>query len=317
MKKTQRKPRQPQPQQRQQHTLKKSTKSLPIIHIVTSLNDIHVKQIEHSIKNVFKTYFTIKINSFNSIDKIRKPTIIISKNTDPIISALVANATHKLYVEHDYKEFFANDLMRFIKAEINMRETEIIDDITENKHKVIADIAKSVKTEYNYEKYASVYEKRKALFVSQYNYVAITPKDLLDECRKIYKMTYSASDENIGNSETTGIKYATPAKVYHIMGITGAGKTTLGKKILADFSDVVVLDTDDILDANSLKLSTKYNFEKAKDIVNFETELASENKRDLAKFLETHRDKKIIIVGYIHSGMSEIYDVVTKGFIIK
>ena len=45
--------------------------------------------------------------------------------------------------------------------------------------------------------------------------------------------------------------------IIHIMGSSGAGKTTLGNR-LRKLKNVVVLDTDDIDDPNTLKIIGKY-----------------------------------------------------------
>jgi adenylate kinase family enzyme len=100
--------------------------------------------------------------------------------------------------------------------------------------------------------------------------------------------------------------------IIHILGKTGTGKTTLGKR-LSKLPNTVVIDTDDIDDPNALKLLSKYDFENKKSINNYFAELAKLDQKDLNKFIEKNKNKNIILTGFLF-GMNINVD---KGYYIK
>ena len=100
------------------------------------------------------------------------------------------------------------------------------------------------------------------------------------------------------------------------MGDSGAGKTTLGNR-LRKLKNVVVLDTDDIDDPNTLKIIGKYTTLLGKDYSRFEKELSELNKRDLKAFLDRNSGKHIVIVGILHFGMLFVSELVDKKYEIK
>ncbi len=104
--------------------------------------------------------------------------------------------------------------------------------------------------------------------------------------------------------------------IIHIMGNSGAGKTTLGNR-LRKLKNVVVLDTDDIDDPNTLKIIGKYTTLLGKDYSRFEKELSELNTRDLKAFLDRNSRKHIVIVGFLHLGMQFASELVDKKFAIK
>lgn len=102
--------------------------------------------------------------------------------------------------------------------------------------------------------------------------------------------------------------------ILHILGPSGSGKTTLGNK-LSKLNNVIVIDTDDIDDPNSMKIIDKYKFDKKSDGNKFDKELAKLNRNDLEKIINKNINKNIIIVGFLHLGMDFIK--INKGFSIK
>ena len=104
--------------------------------------------------------------------------------------------------------------------------------------------------------------------------------------------------------------------ILHILGPSGSGKTTLGNK-LSKLNNVIVIDTDDIDDPNSMKIINKYKFDKKSDENKFDKELAKINKNDLEKIINKNIYKNIIIVGFLHTGMDFIKQDINKGFSIK
>jgi uridine kinase len=89
----------------------------------------------------------------------------------------------------------------------------------------------------------------------------------------------------------------------HILGPSGSGKTTLGLKLEKVSKNVLVIDTDSIDDPNTLKYNTN-------------AEIARHNKNDLNNILNKNKDKIIIIVGFLHSGLNYLNNLFTHKFYI-
>ena len=104
--------------------------------------------------------------------------------------------------------------------------------------------------------------------------------------------------------------------ILHILGASGAGKTTLGKR-LSQLPNTLVIDTDDIDDPNSMTIIPKYAFTSKKDDTKYESELTKLNKKQLDNILQTNKGKIIIFVGFFHAGMRQMETKVTKGYTIK
>jgi adenylate kinase family enzyme len=104
--------------------------------------------------------------------------------------------------------------------------------------------------------------------------------------------------------------------IIHISGSSGSGKTTLGNR-LKKLKNVVVIDTDDIDDPNSMKIINKYNLDSKQDENKFNKELKKLNKVSLDKILNDNKSKNIIFVGFFHSGMNYMFKKVNSGYHIK
>lgn len=108
--------------------------------------------------------------------------------------------------------------------------------------------------------------------------------------------------------------------ILHIMGPSGSGKTTLGNKIKKSLKNVIVIDTDDIVDPNALKLLKKYSFnpsDKKNDMKSFKKQLKLENKKILKRILDNKSNKHIVFVGFIHNGLHYLEKNVNKRYAIK
>jgi tRNA A37 N6-isopentenylltransferase MiaA len=125
-----------------------------------------------------------------------------------------------------------------------------------------------------------------------------------------YKLKYN----NLKNINQKGGK---DNVIYHIIGASGAGKTSLGNK-LSKLDNVIVIDTDDIEDKHKIEFyNDKRNYEKITNLRNIKNEdgtynmeeidkqwheLESEIKRkkiiDLQEILDENSDKHIILVGH-------------------
>lgn len=106
--------------------------------------------------------------------------------------------------------------------------------------------------------------------------------------------------------------------IYHIIGNSGSGKTTLGKNIIKiKNKNIIVIDTDDIDDHNSIKIVNKYSLDNKKSWNDMEKELSKMNKKDMEKILKNNKDKIIIFVGFFHAGMNFMNKKVDKTFHIK
>lgn len=104
--------------------------------------------------------------------------------------------------------------------------------------------------------------------------------------------------------------------IIHILGRSGAGKTTLGKK-LSKLNNTVSLDTDDIDDVNSLKLLKKYNIENKSEDKAFNEERAKLNREELSKFIAKNASKNIVFVGFDFPGMENIPKLAGLKYSIK
>lgn len=115
--------------------------------------------------------------------------------------------------------------------------------------------------------------------------------------------------------------------IIHIDGLTGSGKTTLGKKISSQLN-VDVIDIDDIHTINAVNLLSKYDFDinqidvvKCQTYIEFNNELLKKfmdellkiNQVDFNKKLENYKDSNIIITG----NLENIVINADKGYYIK
>lgn len=105
--------------------------------------------------------------------------------------------------------------------------------------------------------------------------------------------------------------------IIHINGLPGSGKSTLGNKIKQTFKNVIVVDTDDIDDPNSVKIFNKYTFETKSDYNKYHKELAKLNKQDIKKILDDNKNKIMIFVGGLHSGIDFLEKKVDLAYAIK
>jgi len=106
--------------------------------------------------------------------------------------------------------------------------------------------------------------------------------------------------------------------ILHIIGSSGSGKTTLGKNIMKiKNKNIVVIDTDDIDDPNSMKIINKYYLDNKKSWNDMEKELSKMNKKDMEEILKNNKDKIIIFVGFFHAGMNFMNKKIDKTFHIK
>lgn len=104
--------------------------------------------------------------------------------------------------------------------------------------------------------------------------------------------------------------------IIHILGPSGAGKTTLGKR-LSKLPNTIVIDTDDIDDPNCIKIISKYSFETKSNARLFDKEVEKKNKKDIDQIIKNNQDKTIIFVGFFHDGMRHIEETVNQGFMIE
>lgn len=115
--------------------------------------------------------------------------------------------------------------------------------------------------------------------------------------------------------------------IIHIDGLSGTGKTTLGKNISSQLK-ISVIELDDISDHNIHKIISKYNYDinqitfdknqrysefTSKLFENFTDELLKLNQIDFDKKLENYKDKNLLITGCIHNMVINI----DKGYFIK
>ena len=115
--------------------------------------------------------------------------------------------------------------------------------------------------------------------------------------------------------------------IIHIDGLTGSGKTVLGKKISRELNHDVI-DVDDIHTINAHNLLSKYNFDinqidivKCQTYIEFNNELLKNymdellkiNQADFNKELENYKDNNIIITG----NLENIVINADKGYYIK
>jgi adenylate kinase family enzyme len=120
--------------------------------------------------------------------------------------------------------------------------------------------------------------------------------------------------------------------IYHIIGASGAGKTTLGEK-LSKLENTIVIDVDDIEDEHKIKFYENeenykkilnlrrhknedgtYNLEKIdKEWFEIENEITEGKKSDLQKILNDNSDKHIILVGHT---MDPPTEYIIKGYSI-
>lgn len=88
--------------------------------------------------------------------------------------------------------------------------------------------------------------------------------------------------------------------LFHITGPSGAGKTTLGKK-LENIENTIVIDTDEIDDTNALEIlsNPKYEhfYKNEKTTEGFWKMLEQKNLDKLFEILEQNKNKNIILVG--------------------
>lgn len=116
--------------------------------------------------------------------------------------------------------------------------------------------------------------------------------------------------------------------IIHIDGLTGSGKTALGKQISSQLK-IDVIDIDDIHTINAQNLLSKYDFDINQiDIVKYQTyiefnnellknfmdELLKINQVDLNKKLENYKDNNNII---ITGNLENIVINADKGYYIK
>lgn len=74
------------------------------------------------------------------------------------------------------------------------------------------------------------------------------------------------------------------------------------KKLPKKYKDIIIIDTDDIDDPNSLKAIKKYSFKN--------------KKKDINAIIENNKNKIIIFAGFLHAGMQHIEKKVDKGYMI-
>ncbi len=130
-----------------------------------------------------------------------------------------------------------------------------------------------------------------------------------------YKTDYNRRPEPITNPKNN-MEGGKKNMIIHILGPSGAGKTTLGKR-LSKLPNTIVIDTDDIDDPNSIKIISKYSFETKSNARLFDKEVEKKNKKDIDRIIKDNQDKMIIFVGFFHDGMRHIEEKVNQGFIIE
>ena len=115
--------------------------------------------------------------------------------------------------------------------------------------------------------------------------------------------------------------------IIHIDGITGSGKTTLGKQISSKLK-IDIIELDDIHNKNAQNLLSNYNFDINQiDIVKYQTylefnnellkkfmdELLEINQIEINEKLQNYKDKHLLITG----NLENIVINVNKGYYIK
>lgn len=105
-------------------------------------------------------------------------------------------------------------------------------------------------------------------------------------------------------------------KIIHISGASGSGKSSLGDR-LKTIKNTIILDTDEIDDANCIKYLEKSPYSNKKEFKLLENLVKSDNKRDIDLFLNKNKEKHIIIIGHLHPGMDHIFKKITHKFCIK
>ena len=103
--------------------------------------------------------------------------------------------------------------------------------------------------------------------------------------------------------------------MFHINGPSGSGKTTLGNR-LAKLPNVLVIDTDDIDDPNSMRVISKFPFEDSKDERAINMEIGKMNKTAIDKIVKENKGKTIIFVGFFHNGMRYLEKKIEHGYAI-
>ncbi len=93
--------------------------------------------------------------------------------------------------------------------------------------------------------------------------------------------------------------------IFHILGPSGAGKTTLGNR-LGKLPNTISIDTDDIDDINAIQLLNKYDLSNEDERKKFFEEKSKLNKLKLKKFLNKNKSKNIVFVGFDFRGMEII-----------
>jgi adenylate kinase family enzyme len=107
--------------------------------------------------------------------------------------------------------------------------------------------------------------------------------------------------------------------IIHIEGASGSGKSTIGLKIKKNIKskNILVIDTDDILDLNVLDVLKKYKLKKKGDFKEYDKNIKKRINEDTKKILEDNKEKNIIFVGFLHYGMKFLEKKIDKGFMIK
>ena len=104
--------------------------------------------------------------------------------------------------------------------------------------------------------------------------------------------------------------------IIHVAGPSASGKSSLGDR-LKTIKNIIILDTDEIDDANCIKYLEKSPFSNKKEFKLLENGVKSDNKKDIDLFLNKNKEKNIIIIGHLHLGMDHIAKKITHKFCIK
>jgi hypothetical protein len=105
-------------------------------------------------------------------------------------------------------------------------------------------------------------------------------------------------------------------RIIHVAGPSASGKSSLGDR-LKTIKNIIILDTDEIDDANCIKYLEKSPFSNKKEFKLLENGVKSDNKKDIDLFLNKNKEKNIIIIGHLHLGMDHIAKKITHKFCIK
>ena len=104
------------------------------------------------------------------------------------------------------------------------------------------------------------------------------------------------------------------SKVIHINGIPGSGKTTLVKKLNKN-KNILAIDTDDISDANEMKMLNNkkcdYLYNK-KNIKKYFKLLEKENNKSIKQIIKDNKNKIIVF-----AGLSIVIPNPDYGFVVK